>query len=73
MKLSNKVYDVLKYIVIVFLPALEVLWLSLADIWNFPYALPIGATIGAFTFFLGAIIGVSSAKYKALNEVSKNE
>ena len=69
MKLSNKVYDVLKYVVTIGLPAVTTLWLTLASIWGFPYAEPIGATLGAITVFLGALIGVSSAKYKALNEV----
>lgn len=73
MKLSNKVYDVLKYVVTIGLPAVTTLWLTLASIWGFPYAEPIGATLGAITVFLGALIGVSSAKYKALNEVSKND
>lgn len=73
MKLSNKVYDILKYITTIGLPAVTTLWLTLASIWGFPYAEPIGATLGAITVFLGAIIGVSSAKYKALNEVSKND
>lgn len=73
MKLSNKVYDTLKYLVTIGLPAITTLWLTLASIWGFPYAEPIGATLGAITVFLGAIIGVSSAKYKALNEVSKND
>lgn len=73
MKLSNKVYDILKYLVTIGLPAITTLWLTLASIWGFPYAEPIGATLGAITVFLGAIIGVSSAKYKALNEVSKND
>ena len=73
MKLSNKVYDILKYVVTIGLPAVTTLWLTLASIWGFPYAEPIGATLGAITVFLGALIGVSSAKYKALNEVSKND
>ena len=73
MKLSNKVYDVLKYVVTIGLPAVTTLRLTLASIWGFPYAEPIGATLGAITVFLGALIGVSSAKYKALNEVSKND
>ena len=65
--MSNKTYDVLKYIVCIFLPAVETLWLTLAKIWNFPYALPIGATIGAITVFLGALIGISSVKYNLEN------
>ena len=64
--MSNKVYDVLKYVVTIVLPAITTLWLTLASIWNFPYAEAIGATLGAITVFLGALIGVSSAKYKQI-------
>jgi len=61
--LSNKAYDVLKFVVTIVLPAIETLWLTLGSIWNFPYVEAIGATIGAITIFLGALIGISSAKY----------
>ena len=64
--MSNKVYDALKYVVTIVLPAITTLWLTLASIWNFPYAEAIGATLGAITVFLGALIGVSSAKYKQI-------
>lgn len=73
MKLSNKVYDVLKYITTIGLPAVTTLWLTLASIWGFPFAEPIGATLGAVTVFLGALLGISSAKYKVLNEVKADE
>ena len=62
--MSNKVYDVLKWITLVALPALTALWLTLANIWGFPYAEAIGATIAAITTFLGALLGVSSLQYK---------
>ena len=62
--MSNKVYDVLKWITLVALPALTALWLTLANIWGFPYAEAIGATIAAITTFLGALLGVSSVQYK---------
>lgn len=65
--LNNKVYDVLKHIVTIGLPALTTLWLTLASIWNFPLAEPIGATLGALTVFLGALLGISSARYKIEN------
>ena len=63
MRLKNSVYDVLKYIVTIVLPALTTLWLALATIWNLPYGEPIGATMGAITVFLGALIGISSVQY----------
>ena len=68
MKISNKTYDILKYIVTIVLPALTTLWLALATIWNLPYGEPIGATMGAITVFLGALIGISSAQYNKEKE-----
>jgi len=62
--MNNKVYDVLKWIALVGLPALTALWLTLANIWGFPYAEAIGATMAAVTTFLGAILGISSIQYQ---------
>lgn len=69
MMMNNKTYDILKYIVTVFLPAAEALWLTLGKIWSFPYTIEIGASIAAVTVFLGACLGVSNANYnKMLDE-----
>lgn len=68
---NDKLYDVLKWIVTVVLPAITTLWLTLASIWNFPYAEPIGATLGAITVFLGALIGIGSIKYKLQNKTTE--
>lgn len=62
--MNNRTYDVLKWVVMVCLPAVTTLWLTLASIWSFPYAEPIGATLGAVTVFLGALLGISSVKYQ---------
>lgn len=70
MKLKNKTYDILKYIVTIVLPALTTLWLTIASIWNIPYGEPIGATVGAITVFLGALIGISSANYNKVKETT---
>ena len=64
---NSKVYDILKWITMVALPAITTLWLTLATIWGFPYAEPIGATLGAITVFLGALLGISSIQYQKLN------
>lgn len=61
--LNSKVYDVLKWIALVALPATTALWLTLANIWGFPYAEAVGATLAAVTTFLGALLGVSSLQY----------
>ena len=71
--MTNKVYDVLKWIALVALPAITTLWLALANIWGFPYAEAIGATMTAITAFLGALLGVSSIQYKKRIEAEDKE
>lgn len=63
MKLSNKVYDVLKWLVLVALPALTVAYVALAGIWGFPYADEVAKTSAAVCTLLGALLGVSTAQY----------
>ena len=64
MKLPDKVYDVLKWIALIALPALSVLYGTLAAIWNLPYATQIPLTIEAIDVFIGALIGVSHLAIK---------
>ena len=61
--MSNKVYDVLKWIAMVVLPAIATLYFALAGIWGFPYGEEIVGTITAIDAFLGALLGISSVKY----------
>ncbi len=68
MKLSNKTYDTLKWIALVLLPAVQVLWLALGKIWSFPYLVEIGATIAAVDVFLGSLLGISGANYNKLED-----
>ena len=63
MKISNKVYDILKWIAQYLLPALGTLYFALSTIWNFPYGEQVVGTITAIDAFLGAILGLSSATY----------
>lgn len=63
MKISNKVYDVLKWIAQYLLPALGTLYFALSTIWNFPYGEQVVGTITAIDAFLGAILGLSSVTY----------
>ena len=65
MKMSNKMYDVLKYIALILLPALGALYFALAKIWGFPYATEIVGTISAVDAFLGALLQISTNKYNA--------
>ena len=62
-KMSNKTYDVLKWIAMVCLPAVATLYFALAGIWGFPYGEEIVGTITAVDTFLGVLLGISSAQY----------
>lgn len=64
MKLSNKTYDILKWIAQLLLPAVATLYFALAGIWDFPYGEQIVGTITAIDTFLGVILGISTAQYK---------
>ena len=63
MKLDNKVYDVLKWVALVVLPAIATLYTALASVWGLPFAEEIPATITAIDLFIGALLGVSTAQY----------
>ena len=63
LKMSNAVYDVLKEIALVILPALGTLDFALAKIWSFPYPAEIVGTITAVDAFLGAVLHISTKQY----------
>jgi len=69
MILPNKLFDVLKWCVLVFIPALTTLYVSLSAIWGFPYADSVAKTSAAVCAFLGAILGISNLVYKENNEI----
>lgn len=62
--MSNKLYDILKFVALVFLPALGTLYFALAGIWGFPYGEQIVGTIAAIDTFLGVLLGISTHQYK---------
>lgn len=66
--MSNKLYDTLKWIALILLPALGTLYFALAGIWGFPYGEQIVGTITAIDCFLGALLGISTAVYKKGNK-----
>lgn len=71
--MSNKVYDILKWIAQLLLPALGTLYFALATIWGFPYAEQIVGTITAIDAFLGVILGVSTMQYNKKETVSQEK
>ena len=62
-KMSNKIYDILKYIAQIVLPAIATLYFALAKIWGFPYATEIVGTISAVDAFMGALLQISTNLY----------
>lgn len=68
MKFTNKTYDILKWIALTAIPALEIFWLTIGKIWGIPLTVEIGATIAALGVLLGALLGVSNINYKKTAE-----
>lgn len=66
MIIPSKIYDVLKWVCMIVLPAIATLWFTLGKVWGFPYLGEIEATIVAIDTFLGAILGVSAIQYNRL-------
>ena len=63
MKMSNKLYDILKWIAQILLPALATLYIGVASIWGLGYVEEVVGTITAINTFLGVILGISNSQY----------
>ena len=61
--LDNKVYDILKWVALVLLPACAALYFGLSEIWALPYGEEIVGTITVIDTFLGALLGISTKKF----------
>jgi len=70
---TNRVYDNLKYIAQIILPALGTLYFALSQIWGLPYGEAIVGTIAAIDAFLGAVLKISSDRfYKVTKKEEKS-
>ena len=67
MKVPNEVYDILKWLVVIVLPAFASLWAGLAKIWSLPYPTEIPASVAVVCKFLGAVLCISTAEYNKEN------
>lgn len=61
--MNNKVYDILKWVAQLLLPAAGTLYFALAGIWAWPYGEQVVGTITAVDTFLGVLLGLSTLKY----------
>lgn len=68
MKLNNKMYDILKYVAQIVLPALGTLYAALSGIWGFPYGDQVVGTIMAIDTFIGALLMISTNQYNKTKE-----
>jgi hypothetical protein len=66
--MSNKVYDILKWFALVALDAIGYFYQEFAGVWSLPFGDEVLKTCVALSIFIGALIGVSSAKYNKNNE-----
>ena len=73
MVFSNAIYDKLKWIALIMLPALAALYVAVAKYWNLPYPEAISGTIMAIDAFLGAILQISSKNYNNDQKVLENK
>lgn len=62
-KLNNSVYDILKWITMIVLPALATAYVGLASIWGWPFADEVAKTTTVICTLLGALLGISTAQY----------
>ena len=62
--LSNKNYDILKWLALIVLPALGAAYFGIAQIWGLPWGEEIVGTVVVLETLLGAILGISTRSYE---------
>ena len=73
MKLSNKTYDILKWVSQILLPAVGTLYFAIANIWGLPYSAQVVGTVTSVDTFLGVLLGISSSQYNASEQKDTEE
>jgi len=69
---SNKMFDILKWCVLILFPALTTAYVGLSAIWGFPYAEEVAKTSAVVCAFLGTLLGISNLQYKAGEQDGEN-
>lgn len=73
MKLNNKVYDILKWIALIGLPAVGTLYFALSGVWGLPLAEQVVGTIAAIDTFLGTVLGISTLNYNKSQTIIESD
>lgn len=63
MKMTNRTYDILKWIALILLPALATFYAAIAAVWGLPYTEQVVGTITAVDTLLGTLLKISSDNY----------
>ena len=63
MQLSNRTYDILKWCVLIAIPALTTFYVTLDSIFGWGYGDTVAKVSAALCTLLGALLGISSATY----------
>lgn len=63
MKLSDTLYDLLKWFTMIVIPACATAYVGLASVWGWPYADEVAKTSAVVCTLLGALLGISTAQY----------
>ena len=67
MKMPDKIYNILKYVLTIVVPAVIALLIGLGQLYHFDTELIIG-TISLIATFVGALFGISCATYNKENK-----
>lgn len=70
MKLSNKLYDTLKWLVLIVIPALTTFFVVLDRLFGWGYGDTVATISAALCTCIGSIVGISTAQYNA--EIAQN-
>lgn len=67
MILTNRAYDALKWVALILLPAVSMLYLAMADVWNLPFGTEVVGSLAALALFLATLLGISTNTFKVNN------
>lgn len=66
--LTNQVYDTIKNVVIIVIPAVSTFYLTIAKLWDLPGAEAVVGTLGALALLLGSLLKLSKRSYDVSDE-----
>lgn len=71
--MSNKLYDILKWVALVFLPAFTTFYGVIGATCGLPHTQEVLTIMVAFDTFLGALLGISNVQYNRKEEVENGD